>query len=64
MIERKASGVRLEKETLERIERLASVLSGLASGAKVSQSEVVRLALERGLTALEAEHGLKKGRKK
>lgn len=49
-------GVRLEPELMERLDDLAKGANGL----KVPRSEVVRLAIARGLTVLERENKAKK----
>lgn len=49
--------VRLEPEVVARIDRLATRLSRRASGLPVVRSEALRLALARGLDAIEKEEG-------
>lgn len=51
----RALAVRLPDETIARLEAVAEKLSARAAGAKVARSEVMRMAMERGLTALEKE---------
>ena len=47
--------VRLEEEHASRLEQIARVLSKRAAGLPVSKSEAIRVTIERGLAALEAE---------
>jgi hypothetical protein len=47
--------VRLEEEHAARLEQIARVLSKRAAGLPVTKSEAIRLTVERGLAALEAE---------
>jgi predicted transcriptional regulator len=54
--------VRIDDELVDRLDELAKVLSARAAGAGMSRSNAVRVALERGVEALEAELG--KSRKK
>lgn len=54
----KAIPIRIESELLERIDRLAEALQERAAGAPVTRSGAMRVAMERGLGALEAELGL------
>lgn len=53
---KKYIGVRLDESMLARIDQQAEGLHGL----KAPRSEVIRIALERGLDALEKETGKKK----
>lgn len=50
--------VRLEDDTIERLDRLAAALTQRAAGVKVSRSSAMRVTIERGLDALEAELGI------
>jgi len=47
--------VRVEDNSAVRIDHLARHLGVLAAGANITRSECVRVALERGLAALERE---------
>lgn len=47
--------IRLEPQMIERLDRLATQLGRRAAGAPILRSVVLRLALERGLAALERE---------
>jgi predicted transcriptional regulator len=47
--------IRFEDTYVNRIDTLAEALTTRAAGAKVSRTAVMRLAIERGLEALEAE---------
>lgn len=50
--------IRLEDELVERIDRLASTMQKRAAGAEVTRTAAAKVALTRGLDALEAELGL------
>lgn len=50
--------IRLEDELVERIDRLAGKMQERAAGAAVTRTAAVKVALTRGLDALEAELGL------
>lgn len=52
--------VRLSAEAVERLDRIAAALSDRAAGAPMNRSSVVRVAVGRGIDALEAELGLSK----
>lgn len=47
--------VRLDEDTIARLDKLTEVLSVRAAGARVSRSDVVRSAIARGLDMLESE---------
>ena len=53
--------LRFEDNTLHRFERLLTVIiAGIESpvlARKVTRTDIIRMAVERGLTALESEHG-------
>jgi predicted transcriptional regulator len=53
-----AIAIRLESELLERIDRLAGKMQERAAGAEVTRTAAMKVALTRGLDALEAELGL------
>ena len=57
--------LRLPSEVLERADELMGPMSRvpLLAAVRLSRSAVLRMALMRGLDALEAEHGGKRGRK-
>jgi hypothetical protein len=48
--------VRLAEAQMETVERLRERMSKRASGARISRSEVLRLAVELGLKQLELDH--------
>lgn len=50
--------VSVSEETSARVQALAQTLSKQACGIRVSKAAVIRLALERGLCALEAQEAL------
>lgn len=50
--------IRLEDDTIERLDRLAAALTERAAGVKVSRSGAMRATIERGLDVLEAELGI------
>lgn len=50
-----ASGFRLPDELRQRLDALAASLSARAAGTRVTRSDVVRIALGRGVDALEHE---------
>jgi hypothetical protein len=56
--------IRLGEELLARLDRVTAEMSKRAAGADVPRSSAIRLALERGLDALEAELGLADRRRK
>ena len=51
-------GARLDAELVERLDRLATLLSARAAGTPVKRSDAVRLAVTRGLDVLERELGV------
>lgn len=53
MTDTKPIPVRFDADQIARLDRVAKALSERAGGAKVSRSEVVRVAVDRGLDALE-----------
>ena len=55
---------RLEPEMGERLQALADELAKRAAGAPVTRSHVARMAVERGIPALEEELGLNRRRKR
>lgn len=61
---KKLTAIRLEDEDRERIGALAEALTARAHGAEVTASQALRVALRRGLDAIEAEMAEgKKGRR-
>lgn len=50
--------IRLEDDLVERIDRVAEALKARASGAPVPRAVAMRVAMERGLDALEVELGI------
>lgn len=50
--------LRIEDELLERLERIASVMSERSANVPVSRAAVIRAALERGTEMLESDFGL------
>ena len=47
--------VRLDEPTIDRLDRLAEVLTARAAGAETSRSAVMRISIIRGIQSLEAE---------
>lgn len=54
--------VRLDAETIERVETLARMMTKRTGGATFVRSEVIRTALRAGLTVLEETNGVKRGK--
>ena len=54
--------VRLEVSEINRLDQIAQALAARAHGARITRSNALRVTVEAGLTALEAEHDL--GQKK
>ena len=52
--------VRLDDDAIERLERIAEALSKRAGGAQIKRGTAVRVAVQHGIEALEAELGLAK----
>lgn len=52
-----AIAIRLESELLQRIDRLAETMQDRIAGAQVTRTAAMKVALTRGLDALEAELG-------
>ena len=50
-------GVRLDPQEIDRVDRLAARLSQRAAGAPLTRAATVRLAVNRGLDAIESELG-------
>ena len=57
-------GLRGDDALIARLDALAEELTRRAKGAKISRTAAGQAALERGVTALEAECGLSAGEKK
>ena len=53
--------VRFELEMIQRLDRVARQLSTVNANIRVGRSSVVKLALERALSAIEAELSIEKG---
>jgi hypothetical protein len=53
--------VRFEREMIQRLDRVARQLSSINSNIRVGRSSVVKLALERALSGIEAELSIGKG---
>lgn len=51
-------GVRVEPNRLDRLDRLAVEMTRRAVGAEVSRGDAARVAMDRGIAALEKELGL------
>ncbi|MCC6523373.1 MAG: hypothetical protein IT373_11975 [Polyangiaceae bacterium] len=60
----KPLAIRFDVETIERLDRLAENMSKRSGGVRVTRSDVVRVAVTRGLDALEAEFAENPKRKK
>jgi len=56
--------VRLDDETLSRLDDLAEAMSRRTGGAEISRANALRAALNAGLPVLELENGLGKRRQK
>jgi len=56
--------VRLDDETLSRLDALAEAMSERTGGADISRANALRAALNVGLQALELENGLGRARQK
>lgn len=55
LIAERPISIRFEPEMIERLDRVAQELSKVNSNIRIGRSSVVKLAMERALTALEAE---------
>lgn len=64
MVTAKTLPIRLEDDLIARLDALAAALTERAAGVKVSRTAAMRAALERGLSALEAEAGTSPRRRK
>ena len=53
------TAIRFPPELIARFERIAETLSERNAGMKVTRSDAVRMAAERGATSLEEELGIK-----
>lgn len=51
--------VKVDDELAERLDRLAAEMSARAGGAQVTRSNAMRVALERGMEALETEFAIR-----
>jgi hypothetical protein len=47
--------IAFEPETIDRLDKLAALLSARAGGVRVTRSDAVRTAVEHGIVALEAQ---------
>ena len=56
--------VKVSDEFVARVDRLAEEMSTRAGGAKVTRSNAMRVALERGMEVLEGEFAMKKAKPK
>ena len=56
--------VRLEGSEIERLDKIAQVIADGAHGARITRSNALRVVVETGLRALEAEHKVGKRPKK
>jgi predicted transcriptional regulator len=54
------TSIRLDADLIDRLDRLAESMSDRAGGAPVNRSSAARVALERGIDALESEFRLSK----
>lgn len=59
MIERPLA-IRLTDALIERLDRIAESLSERAAGTRISRSQAIRAAIERGVADLEGELGIVK----
>jgi predicted transcriptional regulator len=62
MAPKKTMAVRVDEATEARLEDLAELMSKRAQGAEVTKSNVLRVALDRGLEALERDLGVKRSK--
>lgn len=63
MAEMEIWSVRLDKKTATRIRRVAKALSKQVAGVEVTRSRAARLAVERGIDALEDELDISRRKK-
>jgi predicted transcriptional regulator len=56
--------LRIDDETIERLDRLAAEMTTRAGGLEVARASVIRVAIDRGVASLEAEFGLTKKKTK
>ncbi len=54
------TSVRLDDDLSSRLDRIAEALTRRAAGVSVGRSRALKLAIERGIDALEEELGLRK----
>lgn len=54
-------GARVERGTLARLDRVATIMGDRAAGASISRSDAARVALELGVEALEQRFGVGQG---
>jgi predicted transcriptional regulator len=64
MTEIEVWSIRLDPDVASQLVRIAEELTKRAAGAKVTRSHVARMAVERGLPALEKELGLERKTRK
>jgi hypothetical protein len=60
----KPIAIRFTDEMLARFERVAEMLAVRAAGTRITRSDAIRAAAERGLGELEAELGIKRPKAK
>jgi predicted transcriptional regulator len=56
--------IRLDDETIERLDRIADAFSTRSGKLEIKRSAVMRLALDHGMTFLEKEYDVKPAKKK
>jgi predicted transcriptional regulator len=57
------TSVRLDDDSTARLDRIAEKLTARTPGAKMRRSDAIRVALERGMAALEGELGIARPKK-
>jgi predicted transcriptional regulator len=60
----KPIAIRLDEETLTRLDRIATALTGRVAGARLNRTDAHRVALLRGIESLEEELALQKKKKR
>lgn len=56
--------IRIEEDVIQRLDAIAAAMTERAAGVKVARSNVIRLALERGMAVLEEDLGMGPSRTK
>jgi hypothetical protein len=58
LMRKRPLAIAFDAETIAKLDRVAKALSERAAGMRVTRSDIVRAAVDRGLAALEIEAGL------